>query len=157
MCVDLFIYYIRVHFSVSFPYGTSGKESTCQCRRSKRHGFHPWVGESPWRKPQQPAPVLLPGESHGQRSLAGYGPWGGKQLGTTWVLNHHHARFKSLLLVSWNYCFLARAMYFHFTRPHETHNFQLTLRLYIIYVFSVKLATLLHIIIILDEEKALTD
>ena len=28
-------------------------------------------------------PVFLPGESHGQRSLAGYSPWGHKELDTT--------------------------------------------------------------------------
>ena len=28
----------------------------------------------PWRKAWQPTPVFLPGESHGQRSLAGYNP-----------------------------------------------------------------------------------
>ena len=27
----------------------SGKESTCQCRRCRRHGFYPWVGKIPWR------------------------------------------------------------------------------------------------------------
>ena len=32
-----------------FPGGTSGKESACQCRRQKRHGFDPWVGKIPWR------------------------------------------------------------------------------------------------------------
>ena len=32
--------------------------------------FNPWV-----RKKWQPTPVFLPGESHGQRSLAGYSPW----------------------------------------------------------------------------------
>ena len=31
--------------------------------------------EEPWRRAWQPAPVV-PGESQGQRSLAGYGPWG---------------------------------------------------------------------------------
>ena len=31
-----------------------------------------------WRRKWQPTPVLLPGESHGQRSLAGYSPWGHK-------------------------------------------------------------------------------
>ena len=31
-----------------------------------------------WRRKQQPAPIFLPGESHGQRSLAGYTPWGRK-------------------------------------------------------------------------------
>ena len=29
----------------------------------------------PWRRAWQPTPIFLPGESHGQRSLAGYSPW----------------------------------------------------------------------------------
>ena len=41
-----------------------------------RSGFHPWVGKIPWKRARQPTPVLLPGESREQRSLAGYGPWG---------------------------------------------------------------------------------
>ena len=49
-----------------------GKESACQCRKCKRHGFNPWVGKIPWRRKWQPAPVFLPGELHGQRCLAGY-------------------------------------------------------------------------------------
>ena len=32
----------------------------------------PWVGRIPWRRKWQLTPVFLPGESHGQRSLAGY-------------------------------------------------------------------------------------
>jgi len=36
--------------------------------------FDPWFGKIPWRKAWQPTPVLLPGEFHGQRSLAGYSP-----------------------------------------------------------------------------------
>ena len=39
----------------------------------------PWVGRIPWRRAWQPTPVFLPGESHGQRSLAGYSPWGCKE------------------------------------------------------------------------------
>ena len=39
-----------------------------------RHGFDPWVMKIPWRRAWQPTPLLLPGESHGQRSLAGYSP-----------------------------------------------------------------------------------
>ena len=46
----------------------SGKEPACQCRRRK---FDPWVRKIPWRRKRQPTPVLLPGKSHGQRSLAG--------------------------------------------------------------------------------------
>ena len=58
----------------SFLGGASGKELTCQCRRCKRRGFDPWVRKIPWRRAWQPTPILLPGESHGQRSLAGYSP-----------------------------------------------------------------------------------
>ena len=36
-----------------------------------------------WRRAWHPTPVLLPGESHGQRSLAGYRPWGRKESDTT--------------------------------------------------------------------------
>ena len=58
----------------------SGKESTCQGRRHKRHGFHTWIGKIPWRRAWQPAPVFLPGKSCGQRSLAGYSPEGCKRV-----------------------------------------------------------------------------
>ena len=36
--------------------------------------FDPWIGKISWRKVWQPPQVFLPGESHGQRSLAGYSP-----------------------------------------------------------------------------------
>ena len=41
--------------------------------RLNRHEFDPWVGMIPWRRAREPTPVFLPGESHGQRSLVGYG------------------------------------------------------------------------------------
>ena len=41
-----------------------------------------WVRKIPWRRAWQPSPVLLSGESHGQRSLAGYSAWGRKELDT---------------------------------------------------------------------------
>ena len=52
-----------------------------QCRRER--GFNPWVGKIPWRRKWQPTSTFLPRESHGQRSLAGYGPWGHKELDLT--------------------------------------------------------------------------
>ena len=54
----------------------SDKESACQCRR---HGYDPWIRKIPWRRKWQSTPVFLPGTSHGQRSLAGYNPWGHKE------------------------------------------------------------------------------
>ena len=37
----------------------------------------------PWRRAQEPTPVFLPGEIHGQRNLVGYSPWGYKESDTT--------------------------------------------------------------------------
>ena len=56
---------------------------TClQCRRPR---FNPWVRKIPWRRKWQPSPVFLPGESHGQRSLAGY--MGLQRVGHDWATN----------------------------------------------------------------------
>ena len=59
-----------------FPGGASGEELVCQCRRYKRHRFDLWLRKIPWRRAWKPTLVFLPGEFHGQRSLAGYNPWG---------------------------------------------------------------------------------
>ena len=58
---------------MGFPGGASGKELACQCRRLKSDSI-PRVGKMTWRRAWQPIPEFLPGESHGQRSLAGYSP-----------------------------------------------------------------------------------
>ena len=50
---------------------------------SRRHRFGPWVGKILWRRKWKPTPVCLPGESHGQRSLAGYSPYGRKESDMT--------------------------------------------------------------------------
>jgi len=44
-----------------------------------------WVQSLYWEDPRewQTTPVFLPGKSHGQRSLAGYSPWGHKELDMT--------------------------------------------------------------------------
>ena len=69
----------------------SGKESACQDRRCRRCKFDPWIGKKPRRGKWQPTPAFLPGESNGQRSRAGYSPWGHKELDTT-----EHARISLL-------------------------------------------------------------
>ena len=45
--------------------------------------FDPWVGQIPWGREWRPTPVFLPGEAHGQRSLAGYRPWSHEELDMT--------------------------------------------------------------------------
>ena len=66
-------FFLSLHGPVWLPRRLSGKESSCQCRRGKR--FNPYVRKIPWRRKWLPIPVLLTGESHGQRILAGYSPW----------------------------------------------------------------------------------
>ena len=71
-----FLLYVRW----GFPGSTSGKKknktkkSAYKCRRQKRCRFHLWVRKFPWRRAWQTTPVFLPGESNGQRNLAGYSP-----------------------------------------------------------------------------------
>ena len=54
-----------------------------RCRRGRRCGFDCQIRKIPWRRKWQPTPVPLPGESYGQRSLAGYSPQGCKELDMT--------------------------------------------------------------------------
>ena len=67
-------YKSQVLVILGFPGGASDKERSCPCRRLKRCGFNPWIRNIPWRGVWQPTLVFLPGESHGQKSLAGYRP-----------------------------------------------------------------------------------
>ena len=55
-----------------FPDSSAGKESACNARDL---GSIPGSARSPPRREWQPAPVFLPGEFHGQRSLAGTVHW----------------------------------------------------------------------------------
>ena len=72
-----------------------------------RPGFNRWNRKSPWRREWLPTPVFLPGESHEQRSLAGYSPWGHKESDTTeqLSLSFFKKRRKYLLLFSQKYLF----------------------------------------------------
>ena len=58
--------------------GSDGKGAICDAGNL---GSIPGSGRSPGESKWQPTPVFLPGESHGQRSLVGYSPWGRKESG----------------------------------------------------------------------------
>ena len=69
---------------LGLPRWLSGKESTCTAGEAVRSlGW-----EDPWRRKWQCTPVFLPGKSHGQRSLAGYSPWGHKDWDVTEATEH---------------------------------------------------------------------
>ena len=53
----------QVALVVKNPFANAGDKMRCE--------FDPWVRKIPWRDHWQPTPVFLPGESHGQKSLAG--------------------------------------------------------------------------------------
>ena len=71
------------------------RQSVClQCRRP---AFYPWVGKILWRRKWQPTPVLLPGKSHGWKSLVGYSLWGHKGSDTTERLTLPYLRMIRML------------------------------------------------------------
>ena len=66
-----------------------------QCSKThlycRRQVISPWVEKILSRRKWPPTPVFLPGKSHGQRSLAGYSPWGRKESDMTeWLDRHTH-------------------------------------------------------------------
>ena len=72
-------------FPPGLPGGANSKEFAC---KYKRHRLDPWVGNISWKRKWHPTPVFLPEEFHGQRSLVGYSPWGGKEWDTTECLSN---------------------------------------------------------------------
>ena len=62
-----------------FPGDSDGKETAMQETQVWSLGQE----KIPWRRKWLLTPVFLPGKSHGQRSLAGYSPWGCKKLDMT--------------------------------------------------------------------------
>ena len=87
---------------MGFPGGSYGKESAY---KAGDPGF------DPWRREWLPTPIFLPGEFHGQRSLAGYTPWGHRESDMTKRLTlslythththtHTHRKLESLCCTS---------------------------------------------------------
>ena len=101
-----------------FPQWLSIKESACQCRSSRRCSFHPWVGKIPLEEGMVIHPVLLPGESHGQRSLVGYTPWVHKEWDTTEVI-WHACKLKYMHISSVQF---SRSVVYDSLRPHESQH-----------------------------------
>ena len=92
VCVCVCVYlYTHIY---GFPSGTSGRESTCQYRRHKRHSFNPWVRKIPWSRKWHPAPVFLPGKFQNSRAeepggLQSIGP---QRVKHDWATEHTHTR-----------------------------------------------------------------
>ena len=63
----------------------------------RRPGFNPGVGKLLWRREWQYTPVFLPGEFHGQRTMAGYSPCAHKESDTTEWLSLSLSRFQKAI------------------------------------------------------------
>ena len=84
-----------VHDSkMGIPGGAVVKNPLADAGNAGERGSIPWVRKIPWRRQWQPTPVLLPGKSHGRRSLAGYTLWGRKRAGHDWVTERAHTHLK---------------------------------------------------------------
>ena len=71
--------------------GSDNKESASNIGDPAR--FDPWVRKIPWRMKWQSILVVLPGKSHGQRSLVGYSSWDCKESDMTELLTLSHIVF----------------------------------------------------------------
>ena len=98
----------------------SDKEPACQCGR---HRFNLWVWKVPWRIKWQPTPVLLPGESHGQRSWQA--TVHGVSKSQTWLSDYYSLSLTQFFYVSFDVylCFLFCFVLFIFlTEVYLIHN-----------------------------------
>ena len=88
----------QIDFFVGLPdLPHSGKEPTCSIGDTGDTGSIPGLGRSPQGGNVSSIPEFLPGESHGQRSLAGYSPCGLKESDVT---EHRRTCPSSLLLTA---------------------------------------------------------
>ena len=55
--------------------------------------IQPLGQKDPWRNEWLPTPLFLPGEFHGEKSLAGYSPWACKNVRHDWATNTHGTIF----------------------------------------------------------------
>ena len=74
--------FLQSHFTGQW----GGKVFACPFRRP---GLDSWVGKTPCGRKWQPTPLFLPGESHGQRRLAGCRPWGPRRVGHDCATSQH--------------------------------------------------------------------
>ena len=95
ICFTSFL--LLLHHSWGFS-GGSAVKNPLQCKRCRRHMYHPWVRKIPWRRPWQPTPVFLPGESHGQRSLVGYSPQGHRRARQNLATKQQHNTYIMLCI-----------------------------------------------------------
>ena len=91
--------YFTIQYCIAWGVpGGSAARSHLQCRRPWSNS---WVGKFPWRRAWPPTPSSCLENPHGQRSLAGYSPWGHKESDTTnWLNTAQHCIEYSIFISS---------------------------------------------------------
>ena len=79
---------ISAPIGTGFPRGSVVKNLPANAGDARDAGFIPGSGGFLWSRKWQPTPVFLARKFHGQRSLAGYSPWGRKQTHPEWLSKH---------------------------------------------------------------------
>ena len=69
--------------------------------------------EDPLKKEIKPTPLFLPGKSHGQRSLAGYSPWGCKRVQYDLAKNNNNDKSSARHIIDAQYMFLSKRYIFY--------------------------------------------
>ena len=80
----MIIFKLNQAINWGFPGVSAGKESACNAGDM---GLILGRGRFPGEETWVPTAVFSPGEFHGQRSLAGYSPWGSQRVGHNWATN----------------------------------------------------------------------
>ena len=95
---------------------TTTREIKCSFSGSvvKKDVFDPWLRKIPWRKAWKPTPVFLPGESHGQRNLAGYCVVHGVTKSWTWLKWFSMHVYNYILSLCSEYKFMTPEIFFLF-------------------------------------------
>ena len=90
---------------ISYPHQYSWASLVAQTVKNPPAMWDTWFPSQSWEDTleelMQPTPIFLPEESHGQRSLAGYSPWGRKELDMTERLSTH-THWLPKLCWTWN-------------------------------------------------------
>ena len=99
-CPNFIVLHVAVQLSLGFHHSLVGKEFACSAGDL---GLIPVLGRSPGRRHGNPLQYSCLENPHGQRSLAGYNPWGRKELDTTERLNTHILSWEKLKWKNYNF------------------------------------------------------
>ena len=81
--------------------------------------FDPWVKKIPWRRKWQPTPISLPGNCNGQRSLAGYCPWGHRRVRYNLATKNNTVLKSQLFNISFKHLIRKYSNFYDLTRFSE--------------------------------------